>query len=103
MAMAKAKAKEELVERIVVGPKPIHAHDPKTGERILAKIGDTVFLPARSAKTFARYLKAPGVAKAEAAVKAAEDKAAAAGAAEVAGPTPKEAPSENEGGGSDES
>ncbi len=36
--MAKAKAEtEKLLERVVVGPKPIHAHDPKTGERRVTK------------------------------------------------------------------
>jgi len=101
--MTKAKAKDGLVERIVVGPKPIHAQDPKTGERYTAQIGDTVFLTARAAKTFSRYLQAPEVAKAEAAVKVAEEEAAEEGTAEVAGPSPKDEPSESEGGGSDES
>jgi hypothetical protein len=98
------KAKEKLVERIVIGPKPIHAHDPETGARIVAQIGDTVFLPARSAKAFARYLKDPKVAAAEAAVTAAEAEAEASEPeAEAPEPSPKEAPSESEGGDSDES
>ncbi len=108
--MAKAKARDGLVERIVVGPKPIHALDPDTGARYRAEIGDTVFLSARTAKTFSRYLKEPGVAKAEAAVKAAEEEAAAEGAEDatttsevIQAPSPKEAPSESEGGGSEES
>ncbi|KKM27948.1 hypothetical protein LCGC14_1569640 [marine sediment metagenome] len=112
MAKAKANARDGLVERIVVGPKPIHALDPDTGARYRAEIGDTVFLSARSAKTFSRYLKDPGVAKAEAAVKAAEEEAAAEGAEDatttseavkVQTTSPKEAPSESEGGGSEES
>ena len=110
--MTKAKARAGLVERIVVGPKPIHALDPDTGERYRAEVGDTVFLSARTAKTFSRYLKDPGVAKAEAAVKAAEEEVAAEGAEDatttsevvnVADSAPKEAPSESEGGGSEES
>lgn len=74
--MAKAKAKEKtekLVSRVVVGPKGIHAVNPKTGERYYAEIGETISLSARSAKTFERYLEAPGVAKAKAAVKEAEE------------------------------
>ena len=102
MAKAKAKGKSGLVERIVVGPKPIHAQN-EAGERYTAQIGDTVFLTARAAKTFSRYLQAPEVAKAEAAVKVAEEEAAEEGTAEVAGPSPKDEPSESEGGGSDES
>lgn len=90
MAKAKAAGKERLVERVVVGPKTIWAQDPKTGERFEAKIGDTVKLPLRTANTFARYLAAPEVVKAEAAVKKAE-----ADAADEAAP--------DEGGDSDES
>ncbi len=69
--MAKAK-KEKLVSRIVVGPKGIHAIDPKTGDRYYAEIGTTVKLTARAAKAFERYLEAPGVAAAKAAVAKAE-------------------------------
>lgn len=71
--MSKAKA-EKLVTRVIVGPKGINIKDPQTGERRLAKVGETIKLPARSAKAFARYLEAPGVAKAkEAAAKAEAD------------------------------
>ena len=77
--MAKAK-KEELVERLVIA-KGIHCHNEK-GERYFAKVGDTIKLPLRSAKTFARYLEAPGVAAAKADVAAAEAKAEAKPAAE---------------------
>lgn len=76
MAKAKTRAKEGLVERIVIGPKPIYCRDPKTGDRIVAQIGDTVYLPPHTAKTFARYLQSPEVAAAEAAVAAAEAEAA---------------------------
>lgn len=116
--MAKAKAKEKLVERVVIGPKGIHAHDPKSGDRIFAKVGDTVFLPARSAKKFARYLEAPEVAKAKAAVAKAEAEAAvdpdvvaakvglsdakADASAEESGDA-KESSDKDAGGGSDES
>ncbi len=79
MAQAKAK-KEELVERLVI-KKGIHCHNAK-GERIFAKVGDTVKLPLRSAKRFAQYLEAPGVAAAKAEVAAVE--AEAAGGAETA-------------------
>ncbi len=75
--MAKAKAKaEKLVERVVVGPKGIWVNTDD-GSKRLAGIGETVKIPAKSAKAFARYLEAPGVAKAKAAAKAAEDEAAA--------------------------
>lgn len=74
--MAKAKA-EKLVERLVVGPKGIHGIDPKTGDRRHYAVGETIKLPAKSAKKFARYLEAPGVAKAKAAAKAAEEEAEA--------------------------
>lgn len=63
--MAKAQAQEELVERIVVGPKGIHCRDPETGKRVFAKVGDTVHLPARTATAFATYLEAPEVAAAK--------------------------------------
>lgn len=100
--MAKAKAKaEKLVERIVVGPKGIHAIHHKTGERFKAEIGDTVWLSARTAKTFSRYLKDPKVAAAEAAVAEAEADAEAEGEAPESPPNAE--PSESEGGGSDES
>ncbi len=74
--MTKAK-KENTVERVVVGPKGIWV-DGKEGEgKRLAGIGETVHIPAKSAKAFARYLEAPAVAKAKAAAKKAEDAAAA--------------------------
>ncbi len=96
MTKAKAPKKEKLVERVVVGPKGIHCHD-KNGERIFAKIGDTIYLPARSAKKFEQYLEIPSVAKAKAEVKAAEAEAEADDAAE------DEGSGEEEGGDSDES
>lgn len=76
MAKAEASVKEALVERVVMGPKGIHCHDPKTGDRIFAKVGDTVHLPVRSARKFARYLEAPEVAKAKRKVAKAEEVAA---------------------------
>ncbi len=72
--MAKAKA-EKLVTRVVVGPKGIWINGPDGG-KVLAGIGETIKIPARSAKQFARYLEAPTVAKAKAAAKKAEDEAA---------------------------
>lgn len=95
--MAKA-AKEKLLERVVVGPKPIHAQD-KDGNRYVAQVGDTVYLPPHTAKTFARYLADPKVAKAQAAAKQAEEASAADETAE----TPAPAAASDEGGGSDES
>lgn len=71
--MAKASKKEKLVTRVVVGPKGIHHIDPKTGERRYFDIGEPIQLSAKSAKAFARYLEAPGVTKARAAVKEAEN------------------------------
>ena len=69
--MTEAKV-EERFERVVTGPKPIHALNEK-GERYVANIGDTVSLNARQCKTFARYVTAPEVAAAQAKVKQAEE------------------------------
>ena len=80
--MAKAKA-EKLVTRVIVGPKGIWVKGELKG------IGETVKLTARTAKAFSRYLEAPGVAKAKAAVKEAEE-------ADVE--DENEAPAEDEGG-----
>ena len=97
--MAKAKAKKEkLVTRVVVGPKGIHTVDPKTGDRYYAEIGETIKLSARAAKTFERYLEAPGVASAKAAVAAAEVDADDTAEAEDEGE--QEEATEDEGGGS---
>lgn len=83
--MAKAKAKKEkIVTRVVVGPKGIHTVDSKTGDRYYAEIGETIKLTARAAKTFERYLEAPGVAAAKAAVAKAEVDADAGAKAEEA-------------------
>lgn len=84
MAKAKAKAKEPaLLERVVVGPKPIWAIDPETGERRAYNVGDTIWLPPHQAKSKARYLQAPEVAKAQLAAKAAEEEAVAKEEAET--------------------
>ncbi len=74
--MAKAKAKEGLLERVVVGPKPLHCTNYETGERYVAKVGDTVWLTPQHAKSKARYLQAPAVAKAQAIAKEAEEEEA---------------------------
>lgn len=66
--MAKA-TKEKLVKRVIVGPKGIWVKGELKG------IGETIMLPLRSAKRFARYLEAPGVASAKAAVAKAEAEA----------------------------
>ena len=67
--MAKADKKVKLVKRVVVGPKGIWIKGKLHG------IGETVELPLKSAKTFACYLEAPGVAAAKAAVAKAESEA----------------------------
>ncbi len=97
--MAKAKAKEAPqeapLERVVVGPKSVWGIDPKTGNRREYKVGETIFLPPHQAKSKARYLQAPEVAKALAAAKVAEDVEAEREAAEVpvaSTPTPTSAP-----------
>ncbi len=95
--MAKAKA-EKLVTRVVVGPKGIHHVDPKTGERRYFDIGETIKLTAKSAKSFSRYLEAPGVAKAKAAVKAAEQADVDTGDDEPEAEAEAEAEDEDEGG-----
>ncbi len=61
---ANANANEGLLERVVTGPKPIHCTNYKTGERYVAKVGDTVWLTPQHAKSKARYLQSPAVAKA---------------------------------------
>ncbi len=75
--MAKAKA-EKLVERVIIGPKGIWVKGELKG------VGETIKLPMRSAKAFARYLEAPGVAAAKAAVAKAEAEAVDDAAAEKA-------------------
>ncbi len=86
--MAKAKAKAKLLERVVVGPKPIWTVNPETGARHKAEIGETVHLAPHTAKKFARYLADPKVAKARAvAAKAEEDSADAEAEAPVAAET----------------
>ncbi len=67
-----SKADEAIVERVVTGPKGIHAKRDGTGERYYAEVGETVKLSLRSAKKFARYLTAPGVIAAQEEVKKAE-------------------------------
>lgn len=91
--MTEASKGEHLVERLVVGPKPIHYHDPKTGERKLGNIGDTIRLPARSAKAFSRYLISPEVAAARAKAEAAE---AAEAAEEIVSESDSKSESESE-------
>lgn len=86
-----AEAQEKLVERVVVGPKVVHYHHPETGERTRGEVGDTIHLPLRSAKAFARYLEAPEVAAAKAEVAEAEARANAARAEAEAGVTAAEA------------
>ncbi len=71
--MAKTKANSELLERVVVGPKPLHCTDYETGVRFIAAVGDTVFLTPQHAKSKARYLQAPAVAKALANARKAEE------------------------------
>lgn len=68
-----AEAKQELVERVITGPKGIWAIDDK-GNRYLAKPGETVKLSTRTAKSFARYCEAPNVAAAKAKVREEESK-----------------------------
>lgn len=81
--MAKAKAKEELLERVVTGPKSIWHTDPKTGARHEYKVGDTIWLAPQHAKSKARYLQAPAVAKALASARKAEEAEAAKEAPEI--------------------
>ncbi len=108
--MAKAKAKERnvrdqshdgLLERVIMGPKPLHCINYETNERYLAAVGDTVWLKPQHAKSKARYLQAPGVAKAQAAAKAAEEEAEEAEA--VSEPVNVAIQADSEGGDSAES
>lgn len=101
--MAKAKAKEGLLERVVVGPKPLHCTNYDTGERFVAEIGDTVWLTPQHAKSKARYLQAPGVAKAQAKAREAEAAEAVKEDAEAPAPTPAPEASKESGGDSEES
>ena len=97
--------KEQLVERVVSGPKGIYGVDVD-GNRKMYAVGETIWLTPRAARAKARYLQSPAVAAAQAVVdkeKAEMDKAVevpvvpgptpsdpmpAAAAPEVAGPTP---------------
>ncbi len=81
--MAKSKANSELLERVVVGPKPLHCTNYETGVRYIAAVGDTVFLTPQHAKSKARYLQAPAVAKALASARKAEEAEAAKEAPEI--------------------
>ena len=103
--MAKAKAKApKMVTRVVTGPKGVWVDDPDsdTGSKRLAGIGETIKITAKSAKAFARYLEAPGVAKAKAAAKAAEEEAASDEGEEEEDGAGEDSTSEDEGGGSEE-
>ena len=80
--------KAQLVERIVKGPRPITAYDEK-GAKHTYQIGETVHLPPHAAKSFARYLTTPEVARAEKVRAEAETKAAAEAEGKAEAPKPE--------------
>lgn len=71
-----AEATVQLVKRLVVGPKPIHAFDAK-GRRCVYNVGEEVMLTQQAANRFERYLSTPEIAQAQAKVEEARKQAAA--------------------------